>query len=91
MKEKCFGQEHHFRSSGRHLLIRSHFHSYILLIMEEYGKQQPRGIAGTLYSWAAAHFLRTKRSVRLKIRGFDAQGTKIGVDRSDAVFTITKF
>jgi len=54
-------------------------------------KTMDRGLPGTSYSWAVPHFLRTKRSVRLKIRGFDAQGTKIGVDRSDAVFTITKF
>ncbi len=34
-------------------------------------------------------FLKDKKTIRLKIRGFDAQGIKIGVDRSDAVFSIT--
>ena len=50
-----------------------------------------RGQTGTSYSWTVPHFLTTKRSVRVKVIGFDAQGTKIAADRSDAVFTIRKF
>ena len=67
--------------------------SFSLLYSPDNGttwKTIAQGLTGTSYSWAVPRFLRTKRSVRLKIRGFDAQGTKIGVDKSDAVFTITK-
>jgi len=48
-------------------------------------------LTGASYFWTVPHFSRTKKSVRLKVKGFVAQGIKIGIDRSGAVFTIRKF
>ena len=46
------------------------------------------GVAGTTYAWTAPVPKKPQKRCRVRVTGFDSNGTKIGEDRSDANFTI---
>jgi glucose/arabinose dehydrogenase len=47
-----------------------------------------KNVPGLSYAWNVPAFARTKRNCRIRVIGFDAQGVRRGVDKSDKVFSI---
>jgi glucose/arabinose dehydrogenase len=46
------------------------------------------GLTGSDFPWTVPTFPKTKKAVRVKVIGFDAQGTKVCSDKSDGLFKI---
>jgi hypothetical protein len=46
------------------------------------------GITGSMYDWTIPTLAKTKTTCLVKITGYNSNGRKVGVDKSDAPFTI---